>query len=211
MSDTKYKWIAVALAFAITVVLAPAWFHKSRLGPGIPSQDRFEINPLDNSFTLSRVPEFDDYRSWAKVNTKPQFIMSPLDMLCVGPTKAQLDAEKQDPHVRHFMLCYVNAIGEHAMLHEKNPKFPVGSVIVKEKLDSPDSASKRTLLTAMIKHESGYDPAHGDWEYVVMNGDASLLQARGKLANCGGCHAQKKNTDYVFRDEMGAERLAKLR
>jgi hypothetical protein len=137
--------------------------------------------------------------------------MSKLDLLCTTPTQAQLDAEKQDPHVRHFMLCYVNTAGEQAMLHQKQPKFPVGSIVLKEKLDSADPTSPRSLITAMIKHEAGYDPSHGDWEYVVTNGDATTLQARGKLANCGGCHSEKKNSDYVFRDELGAKQLALLK
>ena len=199
--------LGIAGAGGVGLVAAIALIHPVHATAKVPSFQSVRFSPTE---TIA-VPEFSGYRTWAKVNTTPQYIMSPLDMLCVGPTQAQLDAEKQNPHVRHYMLCYVNPLGEQAMLHQKHPKFPVGSVIVKEKLDSVDPASKRTLLTAMVKHETGYDPAHGDWEYVVTNGDATELQARGKLANCGGCHAQKKKTDYVFRDEMGAERLAKLK
>ncbi len=161
--------------------------------------------------TLHAVPALVGYHSWAKINTTPQYIMSPLDLLCTAPTQSQLDTEKQNPHVRHFMLCYVNSVGEHAMLNDKLPRFPEGTIVLKEKLDSADPGSKPILITAMIKHKAGYDPQHGNWEYVVTNGDGSQLEARGKLANCGGCHAQKKNTDFVFRDEMGADRLSKLK
>jgi hypothetical protein len=183
------------------------------------------------------VPEIAGYHNWAKVNTVPQYIASRLDMLCRAPTQAELDAAG-GPHVEDYMLCYVNGPGADAMLHEKHPTFPVGSIVVKEKLDqvslpikpgsktterpvvsqdlkemieSPDTKWKRILITAMIKHAAGYDPAHGDWEYLVTNGDATALQARGKLANCGGCHAIKKNNDFVFRDELDADKLAKLK
>lgn len=185
---------------------------------GASPQTRHGENPPSTA-----IPEFDNYRSWARVNTTPQYIMSKLDLLCVGPSPAQIAAEKLDPHVRHYMLCYVNKIGEQAMLTQKSPRFPVGSVVLKEKLDSPKVDAKRTLITAMVKHAPGYDPQHGDWEYIVAkcsnvsnvsniaNGDGATLQSRGKLANCGACHAEKRRTDFVFRDELGAERLAQLR
>ncbi len=157
------------------------------------------------------VPEISGYHDWKHVNDKPQFIMSRLDLLCRSPFPEEIAAEKLDPHVRHYMLCYVNAIGEHAMFSEKHPRFPVGSVVLKEKRDSENPKSQCMLVTAMIKRTSGYDPVHGDWEYVVLSGDAGTLQARGKLENCGGCHAQKRSNDYVFRDELGEKKLALLR
>src|SRR5580700_7994113 len=86
------------LTAAVVFVHPVATPSMRRVTPGMQTV-RFE--PIDTP----AVPEFAGYRRWAKVNTTPQYVFSKLDMLCVGPTQAQLDAEKQDPHVRHYMLC----------------------------------------------------------------------------------------------------------
>jgi hypothetical protein len=97
-----------------------------------------------------------------------------------------------------WVTVFVNKIGERAMLHQKKPAFPQGTLIVKEKLPDPQSSSPE-LLTVMLKRESGYNPAGGNWEYLVLDGAGKQIQARGKLENCQSCHAQWKGTDYVSR------------
>jgi hypothetical protein len=83
---------------------------------------------------------------------------------------------------------FVNQVGERAMLHQKKPAFPQGSLIVKEKLPDPHSGAPE-LLTVMRKRERGYNPAGGDWEYLVLDGAGRQVQAQGKLQNCQSCHA----------------------
>lgn len=55
------------------------------------------------------------------------------------------------------------------MTTQKNPQFPVGTVIVKEKYFSPDSKSPE-LMTVMAKHAQGYNPGCNDWEFLVFDG-----------------------------------------
>ena len=96
------------------------------------------------------------------------------------------------------------------MLEQSNPNFPEGSVIVKEKL--PGKASQEPeLLTVMIKRAKGFNPTSGDWEYMVVDGTGTTVQARGKLENCQSCHTGNSRTDYVFRSYLPNEVLNKLK
>jgi hypothetical protein len=82
----------------------------------------------------------------------------------------------------------------------------VGTIFTKHTYLKNEDGSKGALAVtfAMIKHEAGYYPDGGDWEYVVMPNDGSndydenpngMLPAesatdmRGELANCASCHS----------------------
>jgi hypothetical protein len=74
-----------------------------------------------------------------------------------------------------------------------------GSVIVKEKIGTHFEGRKPLLYTLMKKREPGYNPAVGDWEFSVVSGNGTQLEAIGKLENCQSCHISKKDSDFVFR------------
>ncbi len=96
------------------------------------------------------------------------------------------------------------------MMQEKVPHFPVGSIIVKEKLATP-SSSEPELLTVMTKREPGYNPRNGDWEYMALDGSGTKVQARGRLDRCQGCHILVKHTDYVSRNYLPYKVWEKLK
>lgn len=69
------------------------------------------------------------------------------------------------------------------------------------------------MLFTMIKHEKGYYPAGGDWEYISMPFDKNTdykkhpngmlpkkidNQTRGKISMCGNCHKAASGKDFVF-------------
>jgi len=97
------------------------------------------------------------YKQWTRVNPVPAVFHSKIAILCAEPTARQTKMEEGNPHRNKFITVYVNDIGRHAMMEEKVPRFPQGSVIVKEKLPSKDSSAPE-LLTVMIKREPGYNP-----------------------------------------------------
>ena len=145
------------------------------------------------------VPESDlttlaKYRQWALVNPTPQLMEPRVSTDCAFPGGRQ----GPSPHENKYISVFVNSLGREEMMTKRHPKFPVGSMIVKEKLGSPDS-TKPELLTAMIKREAGYDPEEGDWEYLVLDGAASTIVERGKLTRCSGCHRPYKFSDFVTR------------
>jgi len=138
------------------------------------------------------------YRKWKRVNAEPQNVPSRIAIQCAAPTVRDTELEQNNPHRDKFVVVYVNDIGRFAMTEQKYPKFPQGSIIVKEKLATKDSDSPE-LLTVMRKREPGYNPDNGDWEYMVFDGPGKVMQASGKLENCQGCHVKEKITDYVSR------------
>ena len=133
------------------------------------------------------------YKQWTRVNPDPMHISAQAALDCAIALQAA------GPHgPNKFITVYVNEIGRHAMMEEKTPLFPQGSIIVKEKLTTLQS-TKPELLTVMVKRERGYNPESGDWEYMVVDGTGKNVQARGKLENCQSCHLMDKDTDYVSR------------
>jgi hypothetical protein len=88
--------------------------------------------------------------------------------------------QEPSPHLHKYISVFVNPVGREQMMTKQTPEFPVGSMIVKEKLATADSTTPE-LLTAMIKRAPGYNPEGGDWEYLVLDGTASKIVERGKL------------------------------
>lgn len=151
------------------------------------------------------------YKGWARVNSEPAVFHASIASLCAAPpTAEQRRQEKQNPHRDKFINVFVNDAGRRAMLEEREPHFPVGSFIVKEKLTTRDS-SEPELLTAMYKREAGYDPEGGDWEYMVLDGRGREVRARGKLENCRACHQAVADTDFVSRNYLPHDLFQKLK
>lgn len=159
---------------------------------------------------LGATGEIANYKSWTKVNRTPEFVESKLAIQCARPTQAQIDADAKNPHNDKYITVYVNDIGKDEMLTKKYPKFPVGTVIVKEKLATSES-KEAELLTVMIKREKDYNPTVGDWEFLTFNGAGTETTARGKLENCQACHLVEKPTDYVSRRYLPYEARQKLK
>jgi hypothetical protein len=158
---------------------------------------------------MDDVKEIRGYKNWTKVTPKPLLLPAPLDRLCRMPTLRDSVDTSRNPHRQKFFSVYVNETGRKAMMTEKEPRFPEGTVIVKEKLLNEDGSGAAELLTVMIKQKRGSSPETGDWEYMVVSGDGSRIEGRGDLENCRSCHALNKQTDYVFRSYLTEkERLA---
>ena len=152
------------------------------------------------------VKEIAGYKGWTKANAEPVLMAPMVAQLCVflrAPNGAAIYG-KHNPHHEKYITVYVNEVGQKAMLSQKKPKFPAGSVIVKEKLSAKDSQSPE-LLTVMIKQEKGFNPANGDWEYMVVDGTGTKIEGRGRLENCQSCHLANQKTDYVFRSYLSNE------
>ena len=76
--------------------------------------------------------------------------------------------------------------------------FRPGAIIVREKLANANSKMPE-LLAVMMKHESGFNPAANDWEFLILNGGATNVQHREKTGSCLQCHASQKEKDFVFK------------
>jgi len=151
-----------------------------------------------------------NYKHWARVNDESFIIDSVLAIQCSLPTAEQMKKIDDSPHGHKFVIVYVNDIGSNAMLKEKTPHFPQGSIIVKEKLEKEDSAAPE-LLTVMVKREAGFNPDNGDWEFMVFDGAGKKIQAQGRLENCQACHLSEKKTDYVSRRYLTWDQMQQMK
>lgn len=155
------------------------------------------------------------YRGWTRVNPTPMLMDALTSALCARSSVPPPDASTagvgvQNPHRNKYITVYVNELGKHAMMSEASPKFPEGSIIVKEKLSSRESTEPE-LLTVMWKREKGFNPESGDWEYLIFNGEGTAVSERGRLESCQACHAMHQATDYVTRLYLPAEVRRQLR
>ncbi len=159
-----------------------------------------------------QVKEIEGYRNWTKVNSVPQLMPDIVDRSCVlykSPNGEVVDS-KTNPHLKKYLTVYVNDIGRKAMLEQKKPLFPEGSVIVKEKL-SDETSQTPELLTVMIKQKKDFHSESGDWEYAVVDGAGEKVEGRGNLQNCQACHFNRKETDYIFRTYLPKVEYEKLK
>ena len=143
------------------------------------------------------------YQKWKKTNKEPVRIEPVFAVFCaqVNPNQGRLD--KADPHKNKYINVYVNETGYQEFISKKEPQFAEGTVIVKEKLASTNSAPE--LLTAMVKRKAGFDGKNGDWEYFALDGKGRKVLSEGHTENCRECHEMQKGSDYVFRRELGPD------
>jgi hypothetical protein len=160
-------------------------------------------SPIGVDETASTLSTLSKYRTWTLVNPAPVKMEPAVAQLCAAVVR-------DSPHRDRFVSVYVNEAGREAMMTRLRPKFPRGSVIIKEKL-SDEGGRAPELLTAMVKHEEGYNPGSGDWEYLVLDGSVSKIEKRGKLSGCSGCHVAYRDTDYVTRTYLPDEVRRRLR
>lgn len=141
---------------------------------------------------LSLKDELSKHREWTLVNPKPVLMDPAASVACAAPGGGG------GPHSNKYISVYVNEVGRTAMMSEKYPKFPEGSIIVKEKLSEVTSIVPE-LMTIMVKRGEGFDSTNGNWEYWIMSGNGSTLEKPANVASCQSCHLRQKNTDFVSR------------
>jgi hypothetical protein len=54
------------------------------------------------------------------------------------------------------------------------------------------------MLAVMIKRGPDFNPASGDWEFLVFDGGLKRLRERQKKGSCLECHASQQSRDFVF-------------
>ena len=85
-------------------------------------------------------------------------------------------------------------IGKKIFLDSDKPVFPIGTVIVKEKIIQPGD-TKADSLGVMIKGQEG-------WEFAFVDQDQTITRDRKTLSQCYSCHEGIKDTDQVSRAYM---------
>lgn len=107
------------------------------------------------------------------------------------------DDKEHDTHGSTFGVVYANELAREALSNEGRTKFPVGSIIVREKLAGRDAA-RPELIAVMIKRSPGFNPAGGDWEFITADGTLTKVRERQKKGSCLDCHSSQADRDFVF-------------
>lgn len=154
-----------------------------------------------------------DYTKWKQVTPGPVDMSPHIARLCAGPPAVD---QQPNPHVPKVFRVFVNSLGERAFAKPSKIPFPVGTMIVKEKFSRNGKESwepvrikpgtRPELLTAMIKRKAGFDPKNGDWEYVVLSGDARMATTKD-LGYCRSCHQGQRANGFVFGNYAKYESL----
>ena len=125
----------------------------------------------------------------------PHVVSKRIAELCVAappPDLLAAEVARAGPHANVRVNLYISA-GAATAITRADRRFPVETVIVKEKLSSEGTV---TAVGGMIKRARGFDPEHGDWEYFYA--DKSGGFSKGLLANCVQCHAKANSSDHVY-------------
>jgi hypothetical protein len=79
-----------------------------------------------------------------------------------------------------------------------NP-YAQGSILVKEIFTAKDGVKNRQGIFAMVKRGGDFNPDHGGWEWVILNGQGQVQERGADLKNgaCNACHS-KGAVDYTF-------------
>ena len=106
----------------------------------------------------------------------------------------------ENPHekgVQTFARVFANAAAVEQIGLSKSV-FPVGSILVREKLPGATDLSPE-LLSVMIKRDKGFDRKSHDWEFFVLDPKTRTIRQRESVGSCLKCHAQAKESDFVFK------------
>ena len=110
--------------------------------------------------------------------------------------QAQPKKDQNAVHQTIFGAVYLNDNARSALTQSKPLLYPEGAVIVREKLATEEASPE--LLTAMIKRKKGFNPEANDWEFLIINGDATKITKREKTGACQSCHQSVSAKDFVF-------------
>jgi hypothetical protein len=130
-------------------------------------------------------------------------IFLPGDIFAQAPPEAPKEkkATTHDDDARIFGVVYANALATDVMNTQGKTggkeRFPIGSIIVREKLAKADDMQPQ-LLAAMIKRSRGFNPKANDWEFLMIDATMTKILEQEKRGTCIKCHAAQKKRDFVF-------------
>jgi Cytochrome P460 len=141
-----------------------------------------------------------EYRGWMKRQAAPRQTSAEIFSLCRLPSLAETKFTESVHGKDLALLDWLNEAAARGIAAGGKPAFPVGAAIVKQKLLGLDADAKVAALGIMVKRQSGFDPAHGDWEFGYWEQTPGLKSGSEAANSCGGCH-KGSPTDFVFIDQ----------
>lgn len=168
--------------------------------PGGNEEDMLKPPTEGSPFDNRQKPDansliFAKYYKWKRITPKLESAAGGEGSICCPP-KGTNAGQVTEPYFNVFS----DKNAELAFARPAGTPFPEGSMIVKELLSSNKKGTEARTLLAMVKRDEGFDPAHGDWEFMVLRRiKQPIIVERGKIAHCQNCHEKAKAQDFVFR------------
>jgi hypothetical protein len=195
---TRFGLCAIALVFAAAASLL--LLDLSPDGDAGQSLKRSEETGLTESTLASikhRLEEIGARESsrddkLVRVTEQPFPVTSRFAAMC-APRPQQVP---QDPHEGKSIHVFVTSGGYDTMKTGKGV-YPRGTLILKEKF-ADAAGTKPVLFTGMLKRKKGYNAESGDWQFFVLNADATNVTT-DNTRSCISCHVPFRETDYVSR------------
>jgi hypothetical protein len=149
------------------------------------------------------------FATWPRVTERPVRVSARLAALCAAlPAGAAVArdtaARAHDPHAEYAIVVRVSPHA--AAAYREGRPLPAGAVVVKEKYADAAALGPMQAYALMTRRAAGFDPRGGDWEYAYVALGAEPRVTRGRLAECAGCHASARGTDFLFRSYGGPGR-----
>lgn len=199
------KRVLVLLVFVAGCApqLVPSVAEPPPVDPPASTVPAMPVAPAPHLASQSAEIEFS---SWPTATRSPVDVSPHVAQMC-EPSRSReaiwstVGGEKRHgPHFKHSIVVRTNPDAMEEFKAGTAP-MPVGTVVVKEKHSDPFADAKEPLREygAMIKREPGYDPQHGDWEYLYVVRQPEKKVTRGRLESCIDCHSHAKDKDYLFR------------
>jgi hypothetical protein len=184
-------------------MIRPAWLTGCVLLVGCQPPPATPTTPAESATPQSVGGGFPiDYSGWPSLTAEPVLVPMAVFLDCRAPT-VPMDDPPRGPHAMPAVRYYAPPATV-ALLKEGRPPYPVGTTVVKVKWRH-EADKAPTAVAAMIKRDAGYDPDHGDWEYVYTTLGEKPETRRGKLESCIQCHRIKKEMDFLFRTYVSSK------
>jgi Cytochrome P460 len=114
----------------------------------------------------------------------------------ISPSRPK-PAPASESHASSFGVAYANEVARGSILSKEPATFPLGSILVREKLSTPTAANPEVLVV-MVKREKNFNPEGNDWEFLTVSGDMKKIEKRERQGKCQQCHASEAKHDFVF-------------
>lgn len=140
-------------------------------------------NALADGYGSSKLPEIADYQNWQRFNSAPYLSAT---------------------HGNHYLNNYGNELSSDYATPQSVNRLPVGSVLAKDSFSITDT---REIilgpLAIMTKMPSGFNRVTGDWKYMEVRADGSIVgETNGKNAAkvdyCIACHLARGKFDHLY-------------
>jgi len=107
-------------------------------------------------------------------------------------------------HGNRFLNNYGNRLAVNYLKLAAGQKMPAGAVLAKDSFTATNGNKQHPgALFAMEKLQQGSAPEYGDWRYIMIMPDGSLLGDSGKADDrsmkfCHSCHQANAEYDFLF-------------